>query len=52
MHHVSAQGDDECMINVQCYYYYYDKNSFSVSVSLCSDLIMMSFVCREVILCT
>ena len=49
MYHVSAQGDEEYMINIHYYYY---KNSFSVSVSLCSDLIMMSFVCREVILCT
>ena len=49
MYYVSAQGDDERMINV---HYYYFKNSFSVSVLLCSDLIMMSFVCREVIPCS
>ena len=51
MYYVSTQGVDERMINVHYDYYYY-SNSFSISVLLCSDLIMMSFVCRDVIPCS
>ena len=31
MHDVSAQGVDECMINVHCYYYYFPHHLFRVT---------------------